>query len=118
MAQPSTLPQTLKSITTTKINEVTKLRDAFNVSHAQTLHDAECQSEPKDKVDRLLKGASKLEGVFLAEESSSDLSDTEPSTTAGKALKNKHRFLRQVSEDPSFSPATLSELQSDLEQGL
>src|SRR5271170_2871321 len=113
MSSPSSvLSQTLQSITTTKIRELRKQRDAFETRKAKVLEDYACAKDHGSRIRVLLAGL----GV-------SDVSDVSaPATGVGlidyhhqdSELKNIHRFLDQSRYDPSVSSPMLQDFAAGL----
>jgi hypothetical protein len=113
MSSPSSvLSQTLQSITTTKIRELRKQRDAFETRKAKVLEDYACAKDHGARIRVLLAGL----GV-------SDVSDVSaPATGVGlidhhhqdPELKNIHRFLDQSCYDPSISSPMLQDFAAGL----
>jgi hypothetical protein len=113
MSSPSSvLSQTLQSITTTKIRELRKQRDAFETRKAKVLEDYARAKDHEAGIRVLLAGL----GV-------SDMSDV-PAPTTGVVLinhhsqdpelKNIHRFLDQSCYDPSISSSMLQDFAAGL----
>lgn len=62
MASTGALPQTLKSITATKINELGKQRTLFDKAKAEIREDAEAATDLHTRAQILLNGVSSLKG--------------------------------------------------------
>lgn len=122
MASTGALPQTLKSITATKINELGKQRTLFDKAKAEIRQNAESATDLHTRAQILLNGVSRLKGypknaldlddMDLDVESSGDDSDNEtPKLDMGHLRQGDHsnirRFLLQSRYDSSISEKTL-----------
>jgi hypothetical protein len=110
MSSPSSvLSQTLQSITTTKIRELRKQRDAFEARKAKVLEDY-ARAKDHESGIRVL-----LAGLEVSDES-------DPATDVAlidnnlydPELKNIHRFLAQSRYDPSISSLMLQDFAAGL----
>ncbi|CAI7642514.1 unnamed protein product [Penicillium pancosmium] len=133
MASTGALPQTLKSITTTKINELGKQRTLFDKAKAEIREDAEAATDLHTRAQILLNGVSSLKGypknaldkddMDLDMESSDDDSESEmPNLDMGQLRNGDHsnirRFLLQGRYDSSISEKTLQRWIDQLENEL
>lgn len=134
MSSLGALPQTLKSITATKIKELSKQRTLFDKRKQQILADSNAASELSTRVRILLDGLSRLKGYSgdsldkdtrdldidsssslgddLEGDDSGDYSDLELASPAVGQLQpenhaNIRRFLLQSQYDASITEATL-----------
>jgi hypothetical protein len=110
MSSPSSvLSQTLQSITTTKIRELRKQRNAFETRKAKVLEDYARAKDHESGIRVLLAG---LEGSDVptpgAGEGLKDHHSQDPE------LKNIHRFLDQSRYDPSMSSPMLQDFAAEL----
>jgi hypothetical protein len=117
MPVSTALPETLKAITATKIEELSKQRKSYEASKKQVVDVAEKQTDLLPKVQAVVDGACRIEGVVPAEDASSDSEDY-AGTPEGQNLLNKTRFLRQAKADPSFSPAILRQFGEEVSREL
>ncbi|KAJ5204580.1 uncharacterized protein N7498_005459 [Penicillium cinerascens] len=133
MSTTGALPQTLKSITSTKINELSKQRALFDKRKDEILADANAASDLHTRVRTLLDGLSRLEGfpkdaldkddLDLDVDSSDDDSNLEMRSPGMGQLQpadhtNIRRFLLQGRYDASITEATLREWIARLEKEL
>lgn len=123
MTAISALPQTLKSITATKINELSKQRTLFDKRKDEILTAANNASDLRTRAYTLLDGLSRLKGypkdeldkndLDLDVDSSTDDSDDMEVTSPGMGQMyqadhtNIRRFLLQGRYDASISESTL-----------
>ncbi|KAJ5578308.1 uncharacterized protein N7459_007272 [Penicillium hispanicum] len=128
----SALPQTLKSITTTKINELSKQRVLFNKRKEAILETANATPDLRTRARTLLDGLSRLKGYSKdtldkddldLDDDSSDDSDMEVTSPGmGQLYQADHtnirRFLLQDRYDPSISEATVRDWVTQLENEL
>lgn len=135
MAATGALPQTLKSITATKINELSKQRVLFDKRKAEILAASDAEPDLRSRVRLLLDELSSLKGypkdsldkcdLDLDDESSDDepINDEDVTTPGmGQLYPTDHtnirRFLLQGRYDTSISDATLYEWIVKLEKEL
>jgi hypothetical protein len=133
MASIGALPQTLKSITATKINELGKQRTLFDKAKTKIREDAEAATDLHTRAQILLNGVSRLKGypkdaldkddMDLDVESSDDDSESEmPNLDMGQLRQGDHsnirRFLLQGRYDSSISEKTLQRWIGQLENEL
>lgn len=124
MATNGALPQTLRSITATKIGELSKQRILFDQRKAEIANAAASAPNVRAKAQILLEGVTKLKGhandAFDKEElddpdEEPDLSSFIPDGTDRAAHVNIQRFLLQSQYDPSISESALKDWISQLE---
>lgn len=134
MATTSALPQTLKSITATKISELSKQRVLFDKRKEEILTAANSAPNILARAHALLDGLSRLKGYpkdeldkndrdLDAEDSADDSDDTEVTSPGmGQMYQadytNIRRFLLQGRYDASISESTLREWIARLEKEL
>ncbi|KAJ5793778.1 hypothetical protein N7457_000377 [Penicillium paradoxum] len=133
MASNGALPQTLKSITATKISELSKQRALFDLRKTEILAIANTAPDLRTRAQALLDGISRLKGypkdsldkddVDLDADSSSDESeDTRTARGVGRLQREDHtnirRFLLQSRYDPSISQVALRDRVTQLEKEL
>ncbi|RAL17138.1 uncharacterized protein BO97DRAFT_402676 [Aspergillus homomorphus CBS 101889] len=126
MLSGSALPQTLGSITTTKINELAKQRDLFDNQRQEIAKKAEEAVDLREKARILLEGVTKIKGHpnVAIDRHDVDVEHTGGENTSVKELSegavyaNIRRFLLQSNYDPSVSERTLQSWISKLEQEL
>lgn len=134
MASTGALPQTLKSITATKINELSKQRALFEKRKHEILTAANAAPDLRTRAHTLLDGLTCLKGYHgneldkddmdLDDDSSTDDDDDVKATSPGMGQLyqadhiNIGRFLVQARYDASISDSTLSEWIARLEKEL
>ncbi|KAF7714244.1 Uncharacterized protein PECH_002837 [Penicillium ucsense] len=135
MAMSGALPQTLKSITAVKIQEIVKQRSLFDQQKAEILAAAEAAPDLRTRARALLDGLSRLKGypkdsldsddmdLDIDEEGDYDVENVElKSPGMGQLLQVDHtnirRFFLQGRYDPSISESVLKEWISRLETDL
>ncbi|PWY77511.1 hypothetical protein BO70DRAFT_363450 [Aspergillus heteromorphus CBS 117.55] len=126
MLSSGALPQTLGSITTTKINELSKQRALFEKRRAEIVEAAENASSLRSKAQILLEGVTKLKGFpndaldqeDLDEDKNSDIESAVEDRTERALHVNIRRFLLQSQYDPSVSDRSLKSWISHLEEEL
>jgi hypothetical protein len=133
MASHGALPQTLKSITTTKLKELSKQRALFDRRKAEILAAANATQDLRSRAQVLLDGISSLKGYpeDSLDEDDTDLDtgsgdeDSEDESTApgaGRLRREDHanirRFLLQSRYDSSISQSALQGRVSQLEKEL
>lgn len=116
------LPQTLKSITATKIKELSKQRILFDTRKSEILTAASNAPDPRSKAQILLEGVTRLQGhpddAFDKDDMDGSITpytarvrdDSERSTHT-----NIRRFILQSQYDPSVSERSLKDSISQLE---
>ncbi|KAH1268897.1 hypothetical protein KXV81_003935 [Aspergillus fumigatus] len=126
MSSSSALPQTLKSITATKIKELAKQRKRFEERKDKIFKDARDAPDLRSRVQVLLEGVTKLNGdpndafdkedldVEDAEEQTARVADCSDRAT----YTNIRRFLLQSQYDPSVSENSLRDWIAQLEEEL
>ncbi|KAJ5493868.1 reverse transcriptase [Penicillium fimorum] len=127
------LPQTLKSITATKISELSKQRALFDLRKTEILAAANAAPDLRTRAQALLDGISRLKGYPKDSLDKNDVdldadsSDEEPaeklnSRGVGRLQpedhRNMHHFILQSRYDPSISQAALQDRITQLEKEL
>lgn len=127
------LPQTLKSITATKISELSKQRALFDQRKTEILAVANAAPDLRTHAQALLDGISRLKGYpkdsldkddldLDADSSDEESEDTLTSRGVGRLQPADHtnirRFLLQSRHDPSISQAALQDRITQLEKEL
>lgn len=115
------LPETLRSVTSTKITELKKQRDQYETTKKNLLRDAKLVTDELERTHVLLRGACRQAGIkFVDDESSdSDGSDVNYSTSsASRTRRNQQLFLQQARKDPALARDLVQEIQNDLLQEL
>ena len=107
----SALPNTLKSVTATKIGELKKQRRIFEESKAAIGHEVKRRKLDLDKTQALVDGTSRLENVRLLTDNDTDdeAADYSRSSKAG-GLRNARRLRHQASVDPTFSNKAIEKI--------
>lgn len=124
MASNGALPQTLRSITATKISELSKQRALFDQRKAEIANTAASAPNLRAKAQVLLEGVTKLKGHASdafdkedldAQDSPVDVSYVENGSERASHI-NIRRFLLQGQHDPSVSEWALKDWVDQLEQ--
>jgi hypothetical protein len=126
MASASALPQTLKSITATKIKELSKQRKRFQRCKDEIFKAAGDAPDLRSRVQILLEGVTKLNGdpndAFDKEDLDADDTEQRPARVADcsdrATYTNIRRFLLQSQYDPSVSEDSLRDWIAQLEEEL
>jgi hypothetical protein len=132
MTSNGALPQTLKSITATKIKELSKQRVLFDRQKTEILAAASKAQDLRSRAQVLLDGISHLKGypkdsldrddTDLDADSESESEDTPTAPGAGRLQRADHanirRFLLQSRYDSSISQTSLQARVSQLEKEL
>ncbi|PYH99652.1 hypothetical protein BO71DRAFT_394130 [Aspergillus ellipticus CBS 707.79] len=126
MLSSGALPQTLGSITTTKINELSKQRALFEKRRTEVVNAAENAPNLRSKAQILLEGVTKLKGfpndALDREDLDADQAVDEESAIEDRTERARHanirRFLLQSQYDPSVSDHSLKGWISHLEEEL
>ncbi|KAJ5135464.1 uncharacterized protein N7515_004742 [Penicillium bovifimosum] len=133
MASNGALPQSLKSITATKIKELAKQRALFDLRKAEIIEAANAAPDLRTRAQVLLDGTSRLKGypkdlvdkndtTLDAASSDEDVGDTLTCRGVGRLERGDHsnirRFLLQSRHDPSVSQAALRDRIAQLEKEL
>lgn len=115
------LPETLRSVTSTKITELKKQRDLYETEKRKILRDAKLVANELERTRVLLQGACRQAGIKVVDD---DLSDSDGSdfnysaSNASRTRRNQQLFLQQARKDPAFAPGLVQEIQNDLLQEL
>ncbi|CAG8288714.1 unnamed protein product [Penicillium salamii] len=132
MASNGALPQTLKSITATKIKELSKQRVIFDQHKSEILTTASAAKDLGSRAQILLDGISRLKGypkeildiddIDLDADSETDPDEVSSEPGAGRLQRADHanirRFLLQSRYDSSISQSSLQARISLLEKDL
>ena len=123
MSSNGALPQTLRSITATKISELSKQRALFDQRKSEIINAAASAPNLRAKAQTLLEGVTKLKGHAndAFDRDQLDESDLYASTFVENGSErathvNIRRFLFQGQYDPSVSEWTLKNWIGELEQ--
>jgi hypothetical protein len=124
------LPNTLRSITATKIVELQKQRDEFETTKAaveasakqrRELADAQSKSEDKtlESATALLEGISHSEGIRLAGRNSTvNEAKVSQQWASATTLRNQSRLLQHYQVDPNFPRSCVDDIHDDLTRSL
>lgn len=133
MTSNGALPQTLKSITATKISELSKQHTIFNLRKSEILAVANAAPDLRTRAQALLDGISRLKGYpkesldkddtdLDADSTDEEAEETLTSRGVGRLQREDHtnlrRFLLQSRHDPSISRAALQDRIVQLENEL
>ncbi|RMZ76429.1 hypothetical protein DV737_g4829, partial [Chaetothyriales sp. CBS 132003] len=113
------LPTTLRSVTNTKIIELKKQRDVYESSRAAIEQRANNRGKQLERIESLLEGSFRIEGVRVPDEDSSDEEeDVSARPPNAQKLNNHRKLLKQARVDPSFPPAVVDRIQQALNKDL
>jgi hypothetical protein len=126
MVSTAALPHTLKSITSTKINELSKQRAIFNQRRDEIVKAAGAAPDNRARARILLEGIARLNGhpedAVDRDDMDKDIDASDVKARVDDWERNENinirRFLFQVSYDPSVSEDVLSEWTTRIEQKL
>ena len=117
MPASAALPETLKAITATKIEELSKQRHNYESSKRRIVNDAAAKTDLLSKVNAVVNGSCRLQGYTFIDEATDYDPKYEDLTLSGDLI-NKKRFLRQAQMDPSFSKTVLRNLGEEVTRDL
>lgn len=106
----SAFSQTLNSITTTKLELLSKQHADFTSYKTEILYSVKNAHDPREKVRLLLDGIKSWRGT--------DTSGPSSVNSHSEYLRNVERFLFQAQQDPSINESCLSEWEDNLTQSL
>lgn len=120
MSSGSVFSGTLQTITSTKIEELSKQRTTFNQQHATLLSAAKAEQDPLERLNVVADGTKLCLGVQTA--AHKDCGDRPGRVISGGTrngrletdLKNLDRFLDQARFDPSVSTEVLQDWENKL----
>ncbi|RMZ91693.1 hypothetical protein DV736_g1053, partial [Chaetothyriales sp. CBS 134916] len=113
------LPTTLRSVTNTKIIELKKQRDLYESSRAEIEQNAKRRGKQLERIESLLEGSFRIEGIRIPDEDSSDEEeDASTRPTNAQKLNNHRKLLKQARLDPSFPPAVVERIQQAINKDL
>jgi hypothetical protein len=111
------LPETLRSVTSTKIQELKKKRAQYEAFKTAILQQANTCTEERERTTVLLHGICHQARIPVTEEDSSDTDDDQTSDSY-RQRRNQQLFLRQAGKDPAFAPSLVQGIQEELRQSL
>ena len=115
----SALPETLRSVTSTKIQELKKQRDQYEASKKEIIRDLKPCKDNLERTRMLLKGSCRQAGLRVDSDDSDDENLTvTPSSDLAKSRRNQQLFLRQADKDPAFTQTLVVQIHDDLVQHL
>ncbi|OQV09461.1 hypothetical protein CLAIMM_13581 [Cladophialophora immunda] len=115
----SALPETLRSVTSTKIQEVRKQRDQYEASKKDIIRDAKPLKDDLERTRKLLIGSCRQAGITVVNDDSSDSdSETDPASDLARTRRNQQLFLRQAGKDPAFAPEIVHRIHDELVEHL
>lgn len=106
MASSDILSQTLSSITSIKLDEISSQRAAFEAAKSDLLTVVNHENDPRKKVHQLLEGIEYLDSMSNVKDSPIF------------CLKNIRQFIEQAHSDPSVSTKLQQDWQAQLEKAL
>lgn len=105
----SSFSQTLNSITSTKLQVLSKKHADFTSHKQQVLNSVKAATEPHEKLRLLVDGIKSWRGTNT---------ESASATSHSAYLSNVDKFLQQAQHDPSIGGSSLSEWESKLTQTL
>ncbi|OCT45477.1 hypothetical protein CLCR_01415 [Cladophialophora carrionii] len=115
----SALPETLRSVTSTKIQELKKQRDQYEASKKQIIREVKPCTDDLERTRKLLEGSCRQAGLRVVKDDSSDEDvDPTPSSDLAGARRNQQLFLRQAAKDPAFASDLVAQIHDDLVEHL
>lgn len=99
MASTDILSQTLSAITTTKLDQLQKQKEAYETRKRRLLEDVSSETDTTERAKKLLKGSENLLSAGLK---------------TNLAVGNLKAFLDQAAYDPSVSEALLKDYEAEL----
>ncbi|KAK5045082.1 hypothetical protein LTR84_010230 [Exophiala bonariae] len=111
------LPETLRSVTSTKISELKKQRDRYETVKSDILRDAGRVTDKLERTRLLLRGVYRQARIKAVDDepSDSDGSDFDyDASNPSRTRYNQQLFLQQAQKDPAFAPGLVQEIQDDL----
>ncbi|KAJ9601944.1 hypothetical protein H2200_013503 [Cladophialophora chaetospira] len=116
----SALPETLRSVTSTKIQELKKQRDQYEASKNQIIREVKPCTDDLERTRKLLEGTCRQAGIPVVKDDSSDDDDSHTSASSDLAntRRNQQLFLRQAAKDPAFAPELVAQIHDDLAEHL
>ena len=113
----SALSQTLQSITSIKLHELSKKKSSFNARKAQVLAQVDEIDNERDKIIFLLTSIAKVQGANASKELADfEAYELDQLLGGGLSSTNIRHFLKQSQYDPSIPPSLLPELEKTLRQ--
>ena len=110
MASSSALPETLRSITATKIAEVVRQQEQYEARKLSITDSAAETIGLLPKVDILLRNLCDLNGVLPESKDDEERPHRKAYTGYNGSLQNQQQLLLQAKSDPSFSGKTMQRL--------
>lgn len=121
----SALPETLRSVTSTKIQELKKQRDQYEASKKQIIRTLKTCTNDLDRTRSLLEGACRQGSIHVVKDDDPRDDDSEdenaahyPKTDVARNRRNQQLFLRQAGKDPAFTPDLVLQIHDDLAEHL
>lgn len=121
----SVFSETLQTITSTKLEELSQQRVAFEKAYAALLTAAQAEQDPLKRLILLVDGAKSCLGVKTTVRKNKDdgrlgrvISGSISNKRLEIDLKNLDRFLEQARYDPSVSPKVLQDWENSILQYL
>lgn len=111
------LPETLRSVTSTKISELKKQRDRYETVKRDILRDAGKVTDELERTRVLLRGVYRQAGIKAVDDDASDSDESDfdyDASNPSRTRYNQQLFLQQARKDPAFAPELVREIQEDL----
>ncbi|KAK5441973.1 hypothetical protein LTS15_011131 [Exophiala xenobiotica] len=109
----SVITETLRSVTSTKIKELKKQREQYEISKGKILRDAKAAASDLKRTNLLLREACREAGILFVDEGLLD-PDTHASATATCRRRDQQLFLCQAEKDPALAPSFIQEIEQVL----
>lgn len=109
----SVITETLRSVTSTKIDELKKQREKYRISKGKILRDAKATATDLERTKLLLREASREAGIRFLDENLLD-PDTQASATATCKRRDQELFLCQAEKDLALSPSLVQDIEREL----
>ncbi|KAK5038140.1 hypothetical protein LTS07_001609 [Exophiala sideris] len=102
MASSTALPETLRSVTSTKIQELKRQREQYETGKKQILDEAYHCTDNLKRTKTLLHGACRQAGIPIIKDDSSKSEKFDSSNKSHRRC-NQQLLLRQAEKDPAFA---------------
>ncbi len=111
----SALPETLRSVTSTKIQELKKQRDQYEASKKQIIREAKPCTNNLERTLKLLEGSCRQSSIpVISDEPFDDEPRQITASDLARTRRNQQLFLRQANKDPAFSSDLVAQIHDDL----
>ncbi|KAL2410880.1 hypothetical protein ABEF91_000544 [Exophiala dermatitidis] len=114
---PSSLSETLRSITSSKLKELKKQREQYGTQKRELLLAAKSCTSELERTLTLLEGACRIDGIRLPDDNLPE-ADIRWSTELARTRRNQQLLLRQAAKDPALSSELVLDTQHTLLEDL